>query len=241
LSDRSGYHQNFLLDALPAADFKRFAAGLRLVNLRLGATIYQAEIPLAYAYFPTTSIVSMVSEMPNGDTAEIAIIGNDGMVGTPLIMGATKSPNDAIVQCAGSAYRITARALRRELDRNGALRNLTLHYAQALMTQMTQTVVCNRHHPVAQQLCRWLLLSLDRLPSNVVSMTDGLVANMLGVRMRGVMTAAGKLQAEGIITYHDGRMTVLNRAKMEKRVCACYRIVRDEEVRLLPQKSGTSA
>jgi CRP-like cAMP-binding protein len=161
------------------------------VKLSLGTTIYKAGTPLAYAYFPTTSIVSLVSEMPNGDTAEIAITGNDGMIGTPLIMGAAKSPNDAIVQCAGVAYRITARALRTELDRNGALRNLTLHYAQALMTQMTQTVVCNRHHPVAQQLCRWLLLSLDRLPSNVVLMTDGLVANMLGVRLRGVMTAAG--------------------------------------------------
>ena len=176
-----------------------------------------------------------------GLQSEIAITGNDGMVGTPLIMGGTKSPNDAIVQCAGRAYRITARALRTELDRNGALRNLTLHYAQALMTQMTQTVVCNRHHPVAQQLCRWLLLSLDRLPSNVVQMTDGLVANMLGVRLRGVMTAAGKLEAEGIITYRDGRITVLNRAKMEKRVCVCYRIVRDEEIRLLPQKTGTLA
>ena len=210
-------------------------------ELSLGATVYKADVRLAYAYFPTTSIVSMVSEMPNGDTAEIAITGNDGMVGTPLLMGATKSPNDAIVQCAGVAYRITARALRAELDRNGSLRNLTLHYAQALMTQMTQTVVCNRHHPVAQQLCRWLLLSLDRLPSNIVMMTDGLVANMLGVRLRGVMTAAGKLQDEGIVKYHNGRFTVLNRAKMEKRVCACYRIVRDEEIRLLPQKVGTLA
>jgi CRP-like cAMP-binding protein len=237
----TGSRQNFLLSALPTADYKRFTAELRLVRLSLGATVYKADVPLVYAYFPTTSIVSMVSEMPNGDTAEIAITGNDGMVGTPLLMGATKSPNDAIVQCAGLAYRITARALRAELDRNGALRNLTLHYAQALMTQMTQTVVCNRHHPVAQQLCRWLLLSLDRLPSNMVLMTDGLVANMLGVRLRGVMTAAGKLQAEGIVKYHDGRFTVLNRARMEKRVCACYKIVRDEEIRLLPQKTGTLA
>jgi len=169
---REGLRQNFLLAALPPADFKRFTAGLKRVKLSLGATVYKADVPLAYAYFPTTSIVSMVSEMPNGDTAEIAITGNDGMVGTPLLMGATKSPNDAIVQCGGVAYRITAHALRAELGRNGSLRNLTLHYAQALMTQMTQTVVCNRHHPVAQQLCRWLLLSLDRLPSNVVMMTD---------------------------------------------------------------------
>jgi len=241
MSERSGFRQNFLLAALPSPDYKRFTAQLRPVKLSLGATVYKADVRLAYAYFPTTSIVSMVSEMPNGDTAEIAITGNDGMVGTPLLMGATKSPNDAIVQCAGTAYRITARALRAELDRNGALRNLTLHYAQALMTQMTQTVVCNRHHPVTQQLCRWLLLSLDRLPSNVVAMTDGLVANMLGVRLRGVMTAAGKLQEEGMITYRDGRITILNRAKMEKRVCACYKLVRDEEIRLLPQKIGTLA
>ena len=234
----SAYRHNFLLAALPAADYTRFAAGLRLVKLPLGATIYKSEVPLDHAYFPTTSIVSMVSAMPNGETAEIAIAGNEGMVGTPLIMGGTNPSNDAVVQCAGHAYRITARALRKELDRNGALRNLTLHYVQALMTQMAQTVLCNRHHPVAQQLCRWLLLSLDRLPSNVVLMTDGLVANMLGVRLRGVMTAAGKLQGEGIIEYHDGRITVLNRAKMEKRVCVCYRIVRDEEIRLLPQKSG---
>ena len=241
MSERAGYHQNVLLAALPPTDYKRFTAGLRLVNLSLGTRIYKAGTPFAYAYFPTTSIVSLVSEMPNGDTAEIAITGNDGMIGTPLIMGAAQSPNDAIVQCAGVAYRITARSLRTELDRNGALRNLTLHYTQALMTQMTQTVVCNRHHPVAQQLCRWLLLSLDRLPSNVVLMTDGLVANMLGVRLRGVMTAAGKLQAEGIITYREGRITVVNRAKMEKRVCVCYRIVRNEEIRLLPQKTGTLA
>jgi hypothetical protein len=152
LSERSGYHRNSLLAALPAADYKRFKAGLRLVKLSLGARVYKAEIPLTYAYFPTTSIVSLVSEMPNGDTAEIAITGNDGMVGTPLVMGGTRSPNDAIVQCAGHAYRITAAALGKELDLNGALRNLTLHYTQALMTQMTQTVVCNRHHPVAQQL-----------------------------------------------------------------------------------------
>ena len=147
MAQREGLRQNFLLAALPPADFKRFTAGLKRVKLSLGATVYKADVPLAYAYFPTTSIVSMVSEMPNGDTAEIAITGNDGMVGTPLLMGAAKSPNDAIVQCAGVAYRITARALRAELGRNGALRNLTLHYAQALMTQMTQTVVCNRHHP----------------------------------------------------------------------------------------------
>jgi CRP-like cAMP-binding protein len=241
LSEHSGYQQNVLLAALPAADYKRFKVGLRLVELSLGARVYKAMTPLAYAYFPTTSIVSLVSEMPNGDTAEIAIAGNDGMVGTPLVMGGNKSPNDAIVQCAGRAYRISAAALRKELDLNGALRNLTLHYTQALMTQMTQTVVCNRHHPVAQQLCRWLLLSLDRLPSNVVLMTDGLVANMLGVRQRGLRTAAEKLQREGLITYHAGRMTVLNRAKMEKRVCACYRIVRNEEIRLLPQKTGKVA
>ena len=176
--------------------------------------------------------------MPNGDTAEIAIAGNEGVVGATLAMGGTESANHAVVQCAGRAYRVTARAFRTELDLNGSLRNLTLHYAQALMVQMAQTVVCNRHHPVAQQLCRWLLLSLDRLPTNVIKMTDGLVANMLGVRMQGVMTAAAKLHSEGIITYSHGRITVLNRPKMEKRACVCYQIVKDEEIRLLPQKSG---
>jgi CRP-like cAMP-binding protein len=229
---------NFLLAAMPAADYKRFSAGLKLVRLRLGTTLYKSEGPLDHAYFPTTSIVSMVSSLSNGEAAEIAITGNEGMVGTALVMGGTNSSSDAVVQCAGHAYRITARALIKELDRNGPLRNLVLHYVQALMTQMAQTVLCNRHHPVAQQLCRWLLLSLDRLPSNVIMMTDGLVANMLGVRLRGVMTAAGKLEGEGIIDYHDGRITVLNRAKMEKRACVCYRIVRDEEIRLLPPKIG---
>jgi CRP-like cAMP-binding protein len=235
---RSDHKQNSLLAALSPADYKRFSASLRLVKLPLGKTIQRAKVPLAHAYFPTTSIVSMVSEMRNGDTAEIAITGNDGMVGTPLVLGGTTSPTDAIVQCAGHAYRLTARALTTELDRNAALRNLTLHYTQALMTQMAQTVVCNRHHSVAQQLCRWLLLSLDRLPSNVVSMTDGLVANMLGVRLRGVLTAAGTLQAQGILKYHKGRITVLDRAKMEKRACRCYRIVKDEENRLFPPKTG---
>jgi CRP-like cAMP-binding protein len=241
LSERSGYQQNRLLAALPAADYKRFTAGLTLVKLSLGEKLYKAKTPFAYAYFPTTSIVSLISETKKGDIAEIAIVGNDGMVGAPLLMGATWSLNDAVVQSAGHAYRIPARALRKELDRNGALRNLTLHYTQALLTQMAQTVVCNRHHPVAKQLCRWLLLSLDRLPSNVVLMTDGLVANMLGVRQRGLMTAAEQLEAAGVITYDAGRITVLSRAKMEKRACTCYRIVRDEEMQLFPQKVAKSA
>jgi CRP-like cAMP-binding protein len=241
LSERPGYQQNRLLAALPAADYKRFTAGLKLVRLALGEKLYKAKTPFAYAYFPTTSIVSLISEMKKGDIAEIAIAGNDGMIGAPLLMGATWSLNDAVVQCAGHAYRISAHALRKELDRNGALRNLTLHYTQALLTQMAQTVVCNRHHPVAKQLCRWLLLSLDRLPSNVVLMTDGLVANMLGVRQRGLTTAAEQLEAAGIITYDAGRITVLSRAKMEKRACTCYRIVRDEEMQLFPQKVGKSA
>ncbi len=209
--------------------------------MALGATVYDVQASLTHAYFPITSVISMVSEMPNGDTAEIAVTGNEGMVGTPLLMGGNRASNRAVVQCAGIAYRTTAMALRDELNHNGALRNLTLHYTQALMTQMAQTVVCNRHHPVTQQLCRWLLLSLDRLPSNVVPMTDGLVANMLGVRMRGVMTAAGKLQADGIILYRRGRITIVDRPKMEKRACPCYGIVRREELLLLPQKSGKAS
>jgi CRP-like cAMP-binding protein len=223
---------------LPDTEYNRYATALTRVKLPLGTTIHKAEVPLEYVYFPTTSVISLVSDLPNGDTAEIAITGQEGMVGTVLAMGALMSSSKAVVQCAGVAYRSSVRAFRKEIDRNGALRNLTLHFVQALMTQMAQTVVCNRHHPVAQQLCRWLLLSLDRLPSNVVLMTDGLVANMLGLRLRGAMTATAKLQAEGILRYRKGRFTVLNRAKMEKRVCICYRLVRDEELRLLPQKTG---
>ncbi|MEP7063311.1 MAG: Crp/Fnr family transcriptional regulator [Betaproteobacteria bacterium] len=241
MSVRSTPKQNFLLAAMPPAEYKRFAGKLKSAKMLLGMTVYEANVPLKYAYFPTSSVISMVSEMANGDTAEIAVTGNEGMVGTPLAMGGSTASNRAVVQCAGTAYRTTARELAKELDHNGALRNLTLHYTQALMTQMAQTVVCNRHHPVAQQLCRWLLLSLDRLPTNVVLMTDGLVANMLGLRLRGVMTAAGKLQSEGLIKYYRGRITVLDRPRMEKRACACYRIVRNEELRLLPQKSGKAS
>ena len=235
---RHSPNRTHLLAALPKADLERFTPRLKLIELSLGTTIYKAGSALEFAYFPTTSVVSLVSEMPNGDTAEIAIVGNEGVVGATLAMGGLRSSNHAVVQCAGHAYRVPAAEFRKELDRNGALRSLTLQYIQALMVQMAQTVACNRHHPVPQQLCRWLLLSLDRLPSNVVQMTDGLVANMLGVRLRGVMTAAGKLHAEGIITYLRGRITVQNRVKMEKRACVCYRIVRDEELRLLPQSSS---
>ncbi|MEO8850059.1 MAG: Crp/Fnr family transcriptional regulator [Casimicrobiaceae bacterium] len=231
--------KNLLLAALPATDYKRVGAKLTPFRMALGAPLYEAGASLKYAYFPTSSVISMVSEMRNGETAEIAVTGNEGLVATPLLMGGSTASNRAVVQCAGGSYRITAAALKVELDRSGALRNLTLHYLQALITQMAQTVLCNRHHPVAQQLCRWLLLSLDRLPSNVVLMTDGLVANMLGVRQRGVTTAADRLQTEGIIRYRHGRITVLDRPKMERRVCACYRIVRNEELRTLPQSIGS--
>ena len=229
---------NFLLASLPQTEYDRYASSLTRVNLALGTTIHKAGIPLEYVYFPTTSVISLVSDLPNGDTAEIAITGQEGVVGSSVAMGAVMSSSKAVVQCAGVAYRGSVRGFRKELDRDGALRNLTLHFVQALMTQMSQTVVCNRHHPVAQQLCRWLLLSLDRLPSNVVLMTDGLVAKMLGLRVRGALTAAEKLQDEGLLRYVKGRFTVLNRAKMEKRVCVCYRLVRDEELRLLPPKVG---
>ncbi len=235
---RHSPNRNHLLAALSEADLERFDPRFKLIKLSLGTTIYKAGSALEFAYFPTTCVVSLVSQMPNGDTAEIAVVGNEGVVGATLAMGSLRSSNHAVVQCAGYAFRVPAAEFRKELDLNGALRSLTLQYIEALMVQMAQTVACNKHHPVAQQLCRWLLLSLDRLPSNVVQMTDGLVANMLGVRLRGVMTAAGKLHAEGIITYLRGRITVLNRAKMEKRTCACYRIVRDEEIRLLPRTSS---
>jgi CRP-like cAMP-binding protein len=182
--------------------------------------------------------VSLVSVLPNGDTAEIAIIGNDGFIGTPLLMGGESTPNRAVVQSGGHAYRIKKADLKRELARKGALQEIALQYVQVLITQMAQTIVCNRHHSVVQQLCRWLLLSLDRLPSNVVAMTQGLIANMLGVRPEGVTSAAGRLQAEGVISYARGRIIVLDRPAMEQRACECYGVVKREQERLLPNRAA---
>jgi CRP-like cAMP-binding protein len=240
--DVSGRHiprQNYLLAALPAADYERLLPELELVPLRLGSAVYESGGHLGYLYFPTDSIVSLLYVMQNGASAEIAITGNDGLVGLALFMGGESMPNRAVVQSAGYAYRLKAAVMKKEFDRGGALQHLLLRYTQALITQMAQTAVCNRHHSVEQQLCRWLLLSLDRLRSNELKMTQELIANMLGVRREGVTEAAGYLQAIGLIRYRRGHITVLDRPKLEKHVCECYAVVKREMERLLPARAAT--
>jgi CRP-like cAMP-binding protein len=223
-----------LLEALPAGEFARLAPHLELVSLPLGAALYEARAAQSHVYFPTSAIVSMLYLLENGDSAEIAIVGNDGVVGIALFMGGETTPSRAVVQSAGVGYRLVARVLKQEFDRGGALQHMLLRYTQALITQMAQTAVCNRHHSVDQQLCRWLLLSLDRLPSNELAMTQELIANMLGVRREGVTEAAGRLQAAGVIRYSRGRITVLDRPRLEALVCECYEVVRRETERLFP-------
>ena len=233
----SGKHsprQNYLLAALPEMDYERLLPDLELVPLPLGWAVYEAGGHLGYLYFPTTSIVSLLYVMEDGSSAEIAVTGNDGLVGIALFMGGESTPSRAVVQSAGYGYRLKANILKREFALGGQLQHLALRYTQALLTQMAQTAVCNRHHSVEQQLCRWLLLSLDRLPSNELSMTQELIANMLGVRREGVTEAAGHLQAAGLINYSRGHITVLDRPKLEKRVCECYAVVKKEMDRLLP-------
>ncbi|TVQ89741.1 MAG: Crp/Fnr family transcriptional regulator [Chromatiaceae bacterium] len=225
---------NYLLGALPEAIGQRLFAALETVDLPLGEALYESGGRQRYVYFPTTAIVSLLYVMENGASAEIAVVGNEGIVGIALFLGGETMPNRAVVQSAGHAYRLQARVFKREFMQSGALQYLLLRYTSALLTQMAQTAVCNRHHTVDQQLCRWLLLSLDRLPSNELVMTQELIANMLGVRREGVTEAAGRLQAAGLIRYRRGHITVLDRSGLETRVCECYRVVRDEFHRLLP-------
>ncbi len=232
--------QNWLLNALSEADYERLAPHLELLTLPLGQVLYESGGKMQYVYFPTTSIVSLLYVMEDGASAEIAIVGNDGVVGISLFMGGETTPSRAVVQSAGECYRLRASLLKAEFNRYGPTMHLLLRYTQALITQMTQTAVCNRHHSVDQQLCRWLLLSLDRLPSNQLVMTQELIANMLGVRREGVTEAAGKLQAAGLISYSRGRITVLDRPGIEERSCECYRVVRRETDRILP-RDGTTA
>lgn len=231
--------QNHLLAALPQADYERLAPELELVPLPLGWAVYEAGGKLGYVYFPTSSIISLLYVMEDGTSAEIAVTGNDGLVGISLFMGGETTPSRAVVQSAGYGYRLKAAVLKREFDQGGALQHLALRYTQALITQMAQTAVCNRHHTIEQQLCRWLLLSLDRLPANELTMTQELIANMLGVRREGVTEAAGNLQAAGLIHYSRGHITVLDRPKLEKRVCECYAVVKKEYDRLLPDKAAS--
>jgi CRP-like cAMP-binding protein len=227
-------HQNHLLDALPASDYERLRPHLQLVALTLGEVLYEPGVKLRYVYFPTTAIVSLLYVMENGASAEIAVMGNEGILGISLFMGGETTPSRAVVQSAGFAYRLKAKMIKAEFGRFGPTMQLLLRYTQALITQMAQTAVCNRHHSVDQQLCRWLLLSLDRLASDDLVMTQELIANMLGVRREGVTEAAGKLQEAGIVRYRRGRITVLDRPGLEARSCECYQVVKTEFDRLLP-------
>jgi CRP-like cAMP-binding protein len=226
--------QNHLLAALPVPECERLYPHLELVPLPLGEVLYESGDQLQHVYFPILSIVSLLYVMADGASAEIAVVGNEGIIGIALFMGGETMPNRAVVQSAGHAYRLKGQLLKEEFNRAGELQHLLLRYTQALLTQMSQTAVCNRHHSVDQQLCRWLLLSLDRLPSNQLTMTQELIANMLGVRREGVTEAAGKLQSDGLINYSRGRITVLDRPRLEARACECYQVVKTEFDRLLP-------
>ena len=234
VSGKRSPRQNRLLAALPAADYERLLPELELVPLPLGWAVYEAGGHLGYVYFPVDSIISLLYVMEDGASAEIAVTGFDGVVGIALFMGGETTPSRAVVQSAGYAYRLKAVVLKREFEQGGELQHLALRYTQALITQMAQTAVCNRHHSVEQQLARWLLLSLDRLSSSELAMTQELIANMLGVRREGVTEAAGHLQKAGLIHYSRGHITVLDRPKLEHRVCECYAVVRKEYDRLLP-------
>jgi CRP-like cAMP-binding protein len=226
--------QNHLLAALPAEEYTRLFPHLELVPMPLGDAVCEPGMTMSHVYFPTTSIVSLLYVMEDGASAEIAVVGNEGIVGVSLFMGGETTTSRAVVQSAGHAYRLTGQLLKDAFFLAGPMQRLLLRYTQALLSQMSQTAVCNRHHSVDQQLCRWLLLSLDRLPSNELTMTQELIANMLGVRREGVTEAAGELQRAGLIRYSRGRITVINRTGLEARVCECYQVVKKEFDRLLP-------
>ena len=225
--------QNHLLAALPTAEFERLAPHLELVPLPLGEVLYEPGGQLQHAYFPTTAIVSLHYVMESGASAETAGVGNEGVVGISLFMGGDTTPSSAVVQTAGHAYRLDSRLLKEEFKRGGLMQHLLLRYTQALITQVTQTAVCNRHHSVEQQLCRWLLLTLDRVSSRELVMTQELVASMLGVRREGITEAAGKLKHAGLISYRRGHISVLERSGLETRACECYAVVKKELGRLL--------
>jgi len=234
MAKRESPTQNFLLAALTTPEQERLFAQLELVPMRLGEVLYESGSKLGHVYFPTSCIVSLLYVMEDGSSAEIAVVGTEGLVGVALFMGGETTPSRAVVQSAGFAYRLAGAGMKQEFIRGGSMQHLMLRYTQALLTQMAQTAVCNRHHSVDQQLCRWLLLSLDRLPANELKMTQELIANMLGVRREGVTEAAGNLQNAGLIRYSRGRITVLDREKLEQRVCECYAVVKKESERLLP-------
>ena len=226
-------NQNFLLAALLDAEFNRLSPHLELVSLKLGDVLAESGSKTDYLYFPTTGIISLHYLLENGGSSEIAGVGNEGVLGISLFMGGDTTPSRAVVQTGGFGYRIPARILMEEFDRAGPVMRLLLRYTQALITQMSQTAVCNRHHTVEQQLCRWLLLTLDRLGPAELTMTQELISNMLGVRREGVTEAAGRLQASGFISYRRGHITVTNRDGLERNVCECYDVVKKEFARLL--------
>ena len=225
---------NQLLAALPPPDWDRWLPQLERVSMPLGQVVYESGRTLSHVYFPTTAIVSLLYVMENGASAEIAVVGHEGVVGISLFMGGESTPSRAVVQSAGEGWRLRAAAIKEEFNRSHPVMHLLLRYTQALITQMAQTAVCNRHHSLDQQLCRWLLLSLDRLPGNELVMTQELIANMLGVRREGVTDAALKLQKLGLIRYARGHITVLDRPGLAARTCECYEVVKKEYDRLLP-------
>jgi CRP-like cAMP-binding protein len=232
-AEHAGAKKNRLIATLPDDVWMRWSVELKPVDMALGHVLYESGATLSHVYFPTTSIVSLLYVMEDGASAEIAVVGNEGLVGVSLFMGGGSTPSRGVVQSAGKGYRMPAEFLKDEFRRAPVL-HLLLRYTQALITQMSQTAVCNRHHSVDQQLCRWLLLSLDRLQGDELVMTQELISNMLGVRREGVTENAMKLQKAGLIKYSRGRVTVLDRAGLEKRTCECYRVVKDEYDRLLP-------
>ncbi len=233
MSSKNDPNQNHLLAALLDAEFDRLSPHLELVSMPLGDVLYESGGKLSYAFFPTSSIISLHYLLENGGSSEIAGVGNEGVLGVSLFMGGNTTPSRAIVQTGGHGYRLPAHVLMEEFNRGGPVMRLLLRYTQALLTQMAQTAVCNRHHTVEQQLCRWLLLTLDRLPRTDLTMTQELIANMLGVRREGVTEAAGRLQGYGYISYRRGHISVLDRAGLERDVCECYAVVKKEFARLL--------
>ena len=230
---------NQLLASLPGAEWRRLEPHLERVELPLGKVLYESGDTMRHVYFPTNTIVSLLYVMESGASAEIGVVGNEGIVGIALFMGGGSTPSRAVVQSAGEGLRLKAQIIKDEFDRSGPVMHLLLRYTQALITQMSQTAVCNRHHSLDQQLCRWLLLSLDRLQGTTLTMTQELIANMLGVRREGVTESALKLQRAGLINYARGHITVLDRPGLEKRCCECYAVVKKEYERLLPRRIAT--
>ena len=234
MASLSDPHENRLLAALPCEAWRAWSSQVEPVEMPLGQILYEPGVRLGHVYFPTTAIVSLLYVMEDGSSAEIAVVGNEGIVGISLFMGGESTPSRAVVQSAGAGFRLKAEVMLEAFERAGSVMHLLLRYTQALITQMSQTAVCNRHHSLDQQLCRWLLLSLDRLRGNDLVMTQELIANMLGVRREGVTEAAGHLQRAGLIQYRRGHITVLDRAGLERRTCECYAVVKKEYDRLLP-------